>query len=96
MENKLWSLVFLYEGYDGNLPYASVMAVSKDIEVIKAEMAKYIAEDCQVLDDKNDEYFEYRNFEIHKQSDLEVVLHHKVYVDCYTKYTIQITDIISS
>ena len=37
MENKLWSLVFLYEGYDGNLPYASVMAVSKDIEAIKAD-----------------------------------------------------------
>lgn len=95
MEKRMWSLVYLFEGYDDNLPYSSVLAVADDIEVIKAEMAKNIALDCEVLEDKEDEYFEYKNFEIHKQSTYEVVLHHKVYVDCYTKYSIQMVDVLS-
>lgn len=95
MEKKMWSLVYLYEGYDDNLPFASVIAVADDIEIVKKQMAKEIALDCQVLEDEDDEYFEYKNFEIIKESTYEVLLQHKVYVDCYTKYSIQITDVLS-
>ena len=95
MEKKMWSLVYLYEGYDDKLPYASVIAVADDIEIVKEQMAKEIALDCQTLEDEDDEYFEYKNFEIIKESTYEVLLRHKVYVDCYTKYSIQMADVLS-
>ena len=95
MEKNMWSLVYLYEGYDGNMPYSSVLAVADDIKIIKEQMAKEIALDCQVLEDEDDEYFEYKNFEIIKESTYEVLLQHKVYKDCYTKYSIQMVDVLS-
>lgn len=91
----MWSLVYLFEGYDDNVPYASAIAVADDIEIIKEKMAKEIALDCQVVEDEDDEYFEYKNFEVIIENKYEVLLRHKFYKDCYTKYSIQMVDILS-
>ena len=38
MEKKMFALTYCYEGYDDNNPYATTIAVSTDIEKLKAEM----------------------------------------------------------
>lgn len=95
MEKKMYAVVYLFEGYDDNLPYSNVLGVYSNIERARAEMLENVAIDCEVLEDEDDEFFGYRNFEIHKQYENDVVLHHKVYTNCYTKYTIQLVDVFS-
>ena len=92
MEKKMYAVVYLFEGYDDNLPYSSVLGVYDDIETARAEMLKNVEIDCQEVDE-DDEYFEYKNFITNKQSDNEVVLNHKVYRECYTKYSVQMVEV---
>ena len=46
-ENKMYALTYLYggDGYDDN-PSASTIAVSTNIETLRAEMRKCIEQDC--------------------------------------------------
>lgn len=38
MAKKMFALTYCYEGYDNCTPYATTIAVSSDIEKLKAEM----------------------------------------------------------
>lgn len=91
----MYAVVFLFEGYDDNLPYSSVLGVYDDRESAMRELERNVEIDCQEVD-KDDEYFESKNFVIkHKYSDGETLLQHSTYVDCFTKYTIQWVDVFT-
>lgn len=91
----MYAVVFLYEGYDDNLPYSSVLGVYDDREAAMRELERNVELDCQEVD-KDDEYFESKNFVIkHKYSDGETLLQHNTYVDCFTKYSIQLVDVFT-
>ena len=95
MEKRMYAVVYLFEGYDDNMPYSSVLGVYEDRDTATKELERNVEIDCQEVDE-DDEYFEYKNFEVvHKYTDGETLLQHKHYVDCYTKYTIQLVDVFT-
>lgn len=95
MEKKMYAVVYLYEGYDDNLPFASVLGIYDDRDTALIELEKNVEVDCQEVDE-DDEYFEVKNFKVlRKYADGETLLQHKYYVDCHTKYTIQLVDVFS-
>jgi hypothetical protein len=95
MKKLMYAVVFLFEGYDDNLPYSSVLGVYDDRESAMRELERNVEMDCQEVD-RDDEYFESKNFVIkHKYSDGETLLQHSTYVDCFTKYSIQLVDVFT-
>ena len=48
MEKKMFALTYCYEGTDNTNPYGTTIAVSTDIEKLKAEMEKCVDEDCEI------------------------------------------------
>ena len=51
----MFALTYCYEGSDNTNPYGVTIAVSTDIEKLKAEMEKCADEDCEI--DEDDEQY---------------------------------------
>lgn len=96
MEKKMHALTFCYEGYDDCSPYAVTIAVSEDVERLRAKMLECIAEDTREPneDEDEDEYDDSINYEISKQSKDEVLLNHRELGDLYTSYKIQEVNVL--
>ena len=67
MENKMFALTYCYEGTDNTNPYGITIAVSTDIEKLKAEMEKCVDEDCKI--DEDDEWADDKNFVVYARYD---------------------------
>lgn len=92
MEKKMFALTFCYEGVDDCSPYGATLAVSTDIEKLKAEMEKCVAEDC--VFDEEDEWADDKNYVVHRKDDTECVLQHRTNINLYTKYSIHSVDVL--
>lgn len=86
MEKKMYALTYYYEGTDSSIPYGVTLAVSTDIEKLKIEMEKCVAEDCEI--DEDDKWADGKNYIVHHQDDMEVTLRHQTNMNLYTKYSI--------
>lgn len=86
MEKKMFALTYCYEGYDDNVPYATTIAVSEDIEKLKKAMERCVDEDCEV--DEDDEWADDKNFIPYRNCELETILQHKKHTNLYAKYRI--------
>lgn len=94
MEKKMHALTFCYEGYDDCSPYAVTIAVSEDVERLRAKMLECIAEDTREPNEDEDEYDDSINYEIDKQSKNEVLLNHRELCDLYTSYKIHEVNVL--
>lgn len=92
MEKKMYALTYCYEGTDNFTPYGATLAVSTDIEKLKAEMEKCVAEDCEI--DEDNEWDDDKNFIEYSRYDTEVTLQHRKYINLYAKYTIRSVDVL--
>ena len=71
MEKKeMYALTYLYAGNGDDYPTASTLAVSTDVEKLKAKMQECVEEDCldtdEIEDFDGDEYA--HNFQIYRKS----------------------------
>lgn len=80
------ALTYCYEGCNDSHPYACTIAVSEDVDALKAKMKECVDEDCEV--DEEDEWNTEKNFEVEHDDDTEIFLHHKKEVNLYAKYRI--------
>lgn len=92
MERKIFALTYCYEGTDNTTPYGVTLAVSTDIEKLKAEMEKCIAEDCEI--DEENEWDDDKNFVEFIRCGTEIVLQHRKNINLYAKYTIRTADVL--
>lgn len=60
----MFALTYCFEGVDDNYPYACTIAVSEDIEKLRAEMEKCIEEDCTEPTDEDDEWNTDCNYQV--------------------------------
>ena len=86
MEKKMFALAYCYEGYDDNVPFATTIAISEDIEKLKKEMERCVEEDCEI--DEEDEWSDDKNFVPYRKCELETILQHKKHTNLYAKYRI--------
>lgn len=86
MEKKMYALTYCYEGSDNTHPYAVTIAVSNDIEKLRAEMEKCVDEDCEV--DEDDDWADDKNYIAYRNCGDEVTLQHKKYINLYATYKI--------
>lgn len=87
----MYALTFTYGGVDDNAPYAETLAVSEDKDKLTTLMESLVKVDTQLPNIDEDEYAEWSddlNYEIYKQCDDDVVLHHKKRINLYTRYHI--------
>ena len=87
MEKKMFALTYCYEGTDNTSPYGTTIAVSTDIEKLKAEMEKCVDKDCEI--DEDDEWADDKNYIAYRKYDNEINLQHRKIINLYTKYTIR-------
>lgn len=87
MEKEMFALTYCYEGTDNTNPYGVTIAVSTDIEKLKAEMKKCVDEDCEI--DEDNEWDDDKNFIEYSRYDTEITLQHRKYINLYAKYTIR-------
>ena len=92
MEKEMYALTFCYEGVDNYSPYGATLAVSTDIEKLKAEMEKCVAEDCEINED--DEWADDKNFVEYLLCETCICLQHRKNINLYTKYTIHSVDVL--
>lgn len=92
MEKKMYALTYCYEGIDNYAPYSATLAVSTDIEKLKTEMEKCVAEDCEINED--DEWADDKNFVVYARYDNGIALQHRKNINLYTKYTICSVDVL--
>ena len=92
MEKTMYALTYCYEGTDNTIPYGATLAVSTDIEKLKAEMEKCVAEDCEI--DEDDEWADDKNYIVYHKNDMEITLQHRKNVNLYAKYTIRSVDVL--
>ena len=92
MEKKMFALTYCYEGTDNTAPYGATLAVSTDIEKLKTEMEKCVAEDCEV--DEDNEWDDYKNFIVYARYDNGVALQHRKNINLYARYTIHSVDVL--
>lgn len=90
MNKTMYALTYCYEGVDDNTPYACTIAVSEDIEKLRAEMEKCIEEDTREPneEDGEDEWQDDINYKVYKKYDDEVYLQHKKNINLYASYKI--------
>lgn len=92
MEKKMYALTYCYEGVDNTAPYGATLAVSTDIEKLKAEMEKCVDEDCEI--DEDDEWADDKNYIAYRKYDTEIALQHRKNINLYAKYTIRSVDVL--
>ena len=92
----MYALTYCYEGYDMNSPSATTIAVSEDIEKLRAEMEKCIEEDTREPneEDGEDEWQDDINYKVYKKYDDEVYLQHKKNINLYTSYKIHHVNVL--
>ena len=90
MEKKMFALTYCYEGYDMNTPYSCTIAVSEDIEKLRAKMEICIEEDTREpnKEDGEDEWQDDINFKVYSRCDNEVFLQHKKNINLNASYKI--------
>jgi hypothetical protein len=86
MEKKMFALTYCNEGVDDSYPYACTIAVSEDIEKLRAEMNKCIEEDTRI--DEEDEWNDDCNFSVYQRYNNKVVLQHNARTNLYVSYMI--------
>ena len=84
----MWALTYLYEGCEGNDPYAQTMCVSEDREKIVAEL-KHLVE-VDTTDNEEDEWDDSEcNYKVVTEfNGISVGLQHKKKCNLYASYTI--------
>lgn len=92
MEKNIYALTFCYDGSDNTVPYASTVAVSEDIDKLREKMAQCVEEDTRV--DEEDKWTDTCNYVAEKVSKNSVVLHHRNDTNLYTRYSIEIVEVI--
>ena len=92
MEKKMFALTYCYEGYDDNVPFATTIAVSEDIEILKNEMERCVKEDCEI--DEEDEWSDDKNFIPYRNCELETILQHKKHTNLYANYCIRQVELL--
>ena len=80
------ALTYCYEGYNDSYPYACTIAVSEDIDALKAKMKECVDEDCEI--DEEDEWNFEKNFKVESDFNTEIVLRHTQEINLYAKYRI--------
>ena len=92
----MYALTYCYEGYDMNSPSATTIAVSEDIEKLRAEMEKCSEEDTREPneEDGEDEWQDDINYKVYKKYDDEVYLQHKKNINLYTSYKIHHVNVL--
>ena len=96
---KMYALNFTNNGNGmDSRPYGSTIAVSTDIEKLKAEMNKYIEQDCRETDDDFDGNEYAHNFQICREYDngdnVEVVLESKLDSELTATYLIHEVEVL--
>ena len=92
MEKNIYALTFCYDGSDNSVPYASTVAVSEDIDKLRKKMAQCVEEDTRV--DEEDKWTDTCNYVAEKVSKNSVVLRHRNDTNLYTRYSIEIVEVI--
>ena len=104
-EDKMYALTYLYggDGVDDN-PSASTIAVSTNIDTLRAEMRKCIKEDCETptLDEAGGDeealdelmWETDRNYSISRDYDDLVYLDHNKNTNVWAKYSIQEVEVL--
>lgn len=96
MEKKeMYALTYTYEGYCGNSPYSSTIAVSYDKELLIAEMKKMVALDCKEPETEDDEYSDEINWKVTSEYNGYITLQHKANTDLYSNYRITYVEVLS-
>ena len=69
MENKMYALTYCFEGgsNSGSYPYGATLAVSHNIEKLRAEMVRCVKEDCFEPDTEDAQWEDDKNFQIDSQ-----------------------------
>lgn len=97
MEKEMYALVYCFEGTDINNPFGMAIAVSTDIEKLRVEMAKSIAEDEKVKDGDDgepDEWNDAGNYEVESQGVDYAFLRHRCINHLYASYNIRRVDVL--
>ena len=97
MEKNMYALIYCFEGTDINNPFGQAIAVSTDIEKLRAEMAKSIANDSNVAegdDGEPDEWNDAGNYEVESQGVDYALLRHRCINHLYASYKINIVDVL--
>lgn len=90
--DTMYALTYCYEGSDGTNPYGATLAVSTNLDRLRAEMMRCVDEDCEV--DEDDEWSTDKNFIAYiKYSDI-VCLQHRKLTTVYAKYSISPVELI--
>ena len=92
MEKNIYALTFCYDGSDNSVPYASTVAVSEDIDKLREKRAQCVEEDTRV--DEEDKWTDTCKKKKKKVSKNSVVLHHRNDTNLYTRYSIEIVEVI--
>lgn len=96
MKKEMFALTYCYEGVDNNIPYACTIAVSEDIEKLRAEMEKCIEEDTREPneEDGENEWQDDINYQVFKKCGDDVVLQHKKNINLYASYKIHRVNVL--
>ena len=96
MKKEMFALTYCYEGVDNNTPYACTIAVSEDIEKLRAEMEKCIEEDTREPneEDGENEWQDDINYQVFKKCGDDVVLQHKKNINLYASYKIHRVNVL--
>lgn len=92
----MFALTYCYEGVDNNTPYACTIAVSEDIEKLRAVMEKCIEEDTREPneEDGENEWQDDINFQVFKKCGDDVLLQHKKNINLYESYKIHRVNVL--
>ena len=90
----MFALTYCFEGVDDNYPYACTIAVSEDIEKLRAEMEKCIEEDCTEPTDEDDEWNTDCNYQVFFKCGDVVELQHKKSINLYANYKIHRVNVL--
>lgn len=104
MEKTMYALTYLYAGSGDDYPSASTLAVSTDIDKLRAEMRKCIEQDCEIPtleeaegdEDVLDElcWESDRNYSVYRDYEDLVELEHNKDSERWARYEIHIVDVL--
>lgn len=96
MEKKMYALTYCFEGVDDNAPYACTIAVSEDIEKLRAEMEKCIGEDTREPneEDGESEWDDDINYNVYNRCGDDVYLQHRKHINLYANYKIHFVNVL--
>ena len=92
----MFALTYCYEGVDNTTPYACTIAVSEDIEKLRAEMEKCIEEDTREPneEDGENEWQDDINYQVFTKCGDDVVLQHKKNINLFASYKIHRVNVL--